>query len=332
MVRRCVGCAAVVLGCGLLACGCGSRKGEGGSAGDAVAARVNGAVITNAQVDRMLGEIVHRFGGRIPAEQMAGVRPTLWKQAREVLVSQQLLLQEADREKIQPDAKEVEAKVKEMKERFPDAGSFQNALASSGISEKQLRDDVGRGVRIESLLEKKAPAGPDASDKEVDAFYREHAEEFTSPERVRASHILIAVAPEDDAQEKARKREKLAGLRKEIKKGGDFAAVAAEHSDCPSKSKGGDLGFFERGRMAKPFEDAAFAMKVGTLSDIVETEFGYHLIKVMEHKDAGKIPLEEVRGQLASYLNQQKKQKAVSEYLQKLRGAAKVEYAEEPKP
>jgi peptidyl-prolyl cis-trans isomerase C len=251
----------------------------------------------------------------------------LRRQALETLISQQLILDEADREKIQPDAKDVDAKMKEIAGRFPDAEAFKKMLAAAGLSEKQLRGDVLRNLKIEALLEKKLPKTEAVSEQEVEAFYRDNPEEFKAPERVRASHILITFKPEDDQKERARKRATLEGLKGKIGKGADFAKLAAENSDCPSKSQGGDLGFFGRGQMVKPFEDAAFAMKVNQVSDIVESEFGYHLIKVTGREEAGVVPLKDVRDKLASFLTRQKKQKAVGEHLQKLRSNAKVEYA-----
>ena len=105
------------------------------------------------------------------------------------------------------------------------------------------------------------------------------------PEQVKASHILVKVDAGADEAKKAEARKKIQEIQQKVKAGGDFEALATENSDCPSKAKGGDLGFFERGQMVKPFEEAAFALKPGEVSGIVETQFGYHIIKVQEKKD-----------------------------------------------
>lgn len=117
----------------------------------------------------------------------------------------------------------------------------------------------------------------------VRAFYDEHPERFKQPERVRARHLLIRVASDASEEDVAKARERAeAGLAR-IRGGEDFAAVASELSEDPgSKDRGGDLGFFTRGQMVPPFEEAAFALQVGEVSDVVETPFGFHIIKVEE--------------------------------------------------
>ncbi|MEJ2744645.1 MAG: peptidyl-prolyl cis-trans isomerase [bacterium] len=201
-----------------------------------------------------------------------------------------------------------------------------------GITEPQLRQNIGQDLKIGALLDKNVPQKEKASDKEIKAFYKDNPEKFKKPERVKASHILIKVNPVDSAEEKEKKRRKIEELRKKIKKGADFAKLARENSECPSKAKGGDLGYFEKGKMVKPFEETAFGMKVGRISDVVETQFGYHLIKVTEHEKAGVTPFEKARDQLEEFLNNQKRQGDINEYLQRLRAAAKIEYAGAPHP
>lgn len=129
-------------------------------------------------------------------------------------------------------------------------------------------------------------------------MYRAETKRFEIPEEVKASHILI-LATEENAEAKAFE------LLAELKGGKDFAELAKARSQDPgSGAKGGDLGFFGRGRMAKAFEEAAFRLKVGELSGLVETQFGYHIIKVTDRKDAGKQPFDEVRSTLLQEVTQ----------------------------
>ncbi len=147
------------------------------------------------------------------------------------------------------------------------------------------------------------------------------------PEKVEASHILIGVDPGTPPEIRTQKRLEAARLRGELEKGADFAQLAQQHSDCPSKAQGGSLGSFERGKMVKPFEDAAFSGKQGEVSEVVETQFGYHLIKPTAHQEAKDIPLEQVREEVSSFLNGQKREETIKEYIEKLRSVAKIEYA-----
>lgn len=299
--------------------------------GDAMAARVNGAVVKGADVDDMLKVILGQYGGRIPAEQMEKIRPILWQQAREALINQQLLIQQADKDRIKVDEGAVDEQMKQIRQRLG-GDDFQKTLASMGMTEAQLRRDLGQKMRIETLLDKKLGKIGEVKDEEVETYYREHPDEFKAPQRVRASHILLKTAPGESPEVLAGKRSRIAKLREEIIKGADFGKLAKENSECPSSAEGGDLGFFERGNMVKPFEDAAFGMKAGEVRDIVETEFGYHLIKVTGREEAQDVPLEKVRDRLTAYLSNREKQKATGDYIKGLRDSAKIEYPAGQKP
>jgi len=140
-----------------------------------------------------------------------------------------------------------------------------------------------------------------------------------------ASHILIKVDSKADASKKAEARKKIEKIQKKVKKGEDFAALAKEFSEGPSGAKGGDLGYFKRGQMVKPFEDVAFALKPVEVSDIVETRFGYHLIKVIDKKPEKVIAFAEVKDKLQQYIKRQKIQGQVNQYIEELKGKAKID-------
>ena len=163
-------------------------------------------------------------------------------------------------------------------------------------------------------------------ESELKSYYDSHKEEFKTPEMVRASHILIKVSPSASAEEKKKAKEKAEDILKKIKSGQDFAKLAAEFSDDPgSKTKGGDLGFFEKGRMVKPFEDAAFSLKPGQVSGIIETQFGYHIIKVTEKKNAGIASFDTAKEQIKQKLLQESIKKKVAEFIDKAMKDAKAE-------
>ncbi|MCK4727485.1 MAG: peptidyl-prolyl cis-trans isomerase [Desulfobacterales bacterium] len=163
------------------------------------------------------------------------------------------------------------------------------------------------------------------SDKEIKTYYDSNPDFFRQSEQVRASHILIKVHPQAEESQKAEARKALEKIQLKLKEGDDFSALAKESSQCPSSAKGGDLSYFKRGQMAKPFEDAAFALKPGEVSDIVETRFGYHLIKVVDKKPKSMIPYQDVKDRLGQYLKQEKARKEVSLYVEKLKQEAKIE-------
>jgi peptidyl-prolyl cis-trans isomerase C len=163
------------------------------------------------------------------------------------------------------------------------------------------------------------------SGTESKAYYDNHPDLFEQPEEVRARHILIKVDPGADESRKVEAREKLEKIQKRLEKGEDFGALAKEFSEGPSSVKGGDLGYFQRGKMVKAFEEAAFSLKAGAVSDIVETEFGYHLIEVIDKKSGMAIAYKDIKDRLEDYIKQEKVQKEVNSYVEKLKEKAKVE-------
>jgi peptidyl-prolyl cis-trans isomerase D len=146
------------------------------------------------------------------------------------------------------------------------------------------------------------------TDTEIAAYYDEHKEDrFTEAEQVRARHILVKLDPGANDEAKAAARKKAEGLLAKVKGGGDFAAVAKASSDDPgSAAKGGDLGLFGRGTMTPAFEAVAFALQPGQVSDLVETPFGFHVIKVEEHKAGGLQPLDAVRAEIVKALQNER--------------------------
>lgn len=173
-------------------------------------------------------------------------------------------------------------------------------LASSPVNQAAMR--LGRDRVLSDLqlahLDKLNKPSDAALEKRAQDIYEAEAKRFEIPEQILTSHILV-LSTEDNAEEKAN------AILAELKAGQDFAELAKAKSQDPgSAPKGGDLGSFARGRMVKEFEDVAFALQPGQMSDVVKTQFGYHIIKVFERKEAGKRPFAEVKEELLKDLNQ----------------------------
>jgi len=164
------------------------------------------------------------------------------------------------------------------------------------------------------------------SEAKVKAFYKDNADQFKTPDMIRVRHILIRVESGANEEEKKKSKVKAEEVLAKLTKGEDFAKLAAEVSDDPgTKSKGGDLDFFPRGTMIPAFEDAAFALKPGELSKAVETEFGYHLIKLEEKKDAFLEPYDKIKEKVKDQALQELRKAAVNEFIEKSLKNAKVE-------
>jgi peptidyl-prolyl cis-trans isomerase C len=182
-----------------------------------------------------------------------------------------------------------------------------------------------------SYLEKEIVGKVQVSDRDAEEYYKKNQAVFTKPEQVRARHILIAVPPGASDADKQAARKKATEILERIKKGEDFAKLASEYSDDPgSKKKGGDLGFLARNATVPEFDQAAFALEPGGVSGIVETSFGFHIIKVEEKKKAETPPFETVKEDAKALALQAAKQETVNRFIEQSFKKAGVEFYAKP--
>ncbi len=180
-------------------------------------------------------------------------------------------------------------------------------------------------------LEKEVVGKIEVSDKDVELYYKMHSEEFGSPEMVRVRHILISAPKTVSDDEKKKARAKAEEILKRIRDGASFEKLAAEMSDdTGSKNKGGDIGFFQKGRMVPEFEKAAFSLKKGELSDVIETSFGYHILKLEDRKEAKIEPFEKVREKVRKKVLDEFKTAKVEEFVNNIMEKAGVKINVEP--
>lgn len=285
-------------------------------------ARVNGEPIPAAEFQKAL----NAFNKSPNAAQ---VPPGKEKEVQQFLLNQmigaELMYQVAKATPVKDQDKKVADAIASLKTRFPSEEEFRKGLQAQGVSEADLKRLISRNVVIENHIEQVIVPKHPVSDAEVKEFYDKNPETFTQPEQARASHILIMVDAKASETERKKAREKIDALLKQVKSGADFAKVAQENSGCPSSKQGGDLGYFGKGQMVKPFEEAAWSLKPGEISGVVETQFGYHIIKLVEKRPASKIPFDDVKARIADSLKRKKVGEAVNAVLEDARKKAKIE-------
>jgi len=190
----------------------------------------------------------------------------------------------------------------------------------------QLRSDARHDIAVQKMIDAEIAQKIPVKPEQLTDFYTKNPDQFKQPERVHASHILIGVPRGADAAAKAQAQAKAEQVLKDVKAGKDFAALAKEHSQDPgSAPNGGDLGFFQQGQMVGPFNDAAFSLAPGAVSDLVETEFGFHIIKVTEKQTARTVPLDEVKPRLEQFLLQRNRQEQTDAFIKGLRSKGTIE-------
>lgn len=286
-----------------------------------VLARVNGEAVTKVDFDRLVKNMELRSSQPIPAER----RDAVYRQVLEELVTYTVLSQETRARKVAVTDDEVESAIKQMRARVGTEEDFKKALDARGMTLDKLKADTRIDISINKMVEAEVATQPPPTDAEVRDFYDKNPDKFKQDEAVRASHILFRVDENADAATKKKAMDEAQSVLKEARSGSDFAELAKKHSADGSAAQGGDLNFFTRGQMVPPFDQAAFAMKPGEISDIVTTQFGYHIIKVTERRPPTTVPFEQVSERIKEFLTQQHKQQKADGFIQSLKQKAKIE-------
>ena len=286
-------------------------------------ATVNDVTITQQNFDfelqQTIGQMAQR-GQMIGEETLPMIRQSVLNR----MIDEELLYQDSQAKGIAVPDQRIADELAGIKSRFPSEAEYQTTLTALNMSEDELKIKIGRGLAIQQLIGT-LTTDIQVTDEEKKAFYDGNPAMFQTPEQVRARHILIKVAPEADEAQKKEALQKIKDLQKKVKGGEDFAALAEANSEGPSSAKGGDLGYFSRGQMVKPFEEVAFALQTGEVSDIVETRFGYHLIKVTERREAGTVPFEDAKDRVGQNIRKDKEGQVVRSHLEGLRAKAQIE-------
>lgn len=284
----------------------------------AVVARVNGQDIPKADFDRILRQMEMQAGQPVPADR----RDEVYRAVLDQVVTYTALVHEARARGITVSDAEAkaagDAKIAELRQQIPDRQAFDKALADRNMTLSRLRSDIRNDLAINRMMEAELAGAPAITDAQVREFYDKNPDEFRG---VRASHILIRPEGFDDASKK-KARATAEDLMKQARGGADFAELARTHSADGSAQQGGDLGFFTRGSMVPAFSDAAFALQPGQVSDVVETQFGFHVIKLAERKD---VPFEEANPGIRNFLTARQRDERQQAFVAQVKGKSKIE-------
>jgi len=292
------------------------------AASDVVVALVNGAKIHQSDLERQVRVIQRNSPGPNPPSE---ADLALRKKALSHLIGNELLYQDSLSLGIKDAVdRKVEALLADFEKEFGSRENFHKQLAQDGMTLERLRRDLKRNLLLQAEVERRIVPKIELTEEEVQAFYQANIDRMKHDELVGARHILIRTPENATEEQKKTALEEISSLRRELAEGKDFAGLAREHSDCPSRERGGDLGYFARGMMVPEFEKAAFSLKEGELSEVIETAYGYHLILVYGRKPAGLFSFEEVRGEMERELKDKRIGEAVNAHIQKLRKTAKI--------
>jgi peptidyl-prolyl cis-trans isomerase C len=296
--------------------------------GDPVIAKGTGVEVKQSDLDEVVLGVesaASAHGETIPPEQMMGIKSQMLNR----LIQIQLLLQKAtDADKAEGKNK-ADIQISNLLDRAGSPEAFDRQLKAVGMTPEELRAKVTQEATATATLTREL--GVTVTEAEATAFYGSNSPDFEQPETVHVRHILLLTMdpttreplPADQA---AAKRKQIDDILKRVKAGEDFAALATQYSEDPgSKDKGGELPPFSHGEMVPQFEAAAFSMATNTVSDVVTTDYGYHIIKLLDRSPAKKVEYATVADKIKDFLSQQKTEKLAPAYLDNLKKSANVE-------
>lgn len=282
---------------------------------------VNGEVIDRSLIEQEAHALGRRFQ-EMPAEQRDAqgldarqFQRTLWEWSQENLIERALLRQEALKDSSPVPAGQVETAIEEFHKQ---RGEKEEPLSPE--DEARLREEVETRLRVERLIEQLTAKVSPPKPKDIADFYRKNREQFKTPERVHAAHIVKHV---NETTDEATARAAIEKAEAELRDGANFEELADRDSDCPGNR--GDLGQFPRGQMVEAFESVVFEMERGQVSPIFRTEFGFHIAKLYQKTPAGYRPLGEVQEEIKAELLRLKRTRAVEAFLDRARAKADVQ-------
>jgi len=315
--------------------------------------KVNGSNITQSQFNEMFDKaasnsMFSQMGIDVKKDKEGFLYLMIKDRVVNELIVKALIDQEIAKRNIKVTKEDTDKELKAIIDKIGSKEKFTEVLKQNGISSAQFKKDLKEEVKMKKLVDSLSKVK--ISDADAKKFYGENLNKFKYPDKVRASHILIAANPEEikekitsdpankglsEADIKAKvdaelavKLEKAKKILAEVKKDpSSFAKVAKENSQDPSSAKqGGDLGFFAKQEMVESFATTAFKMKPNTISDIVKSPYGYHIILVTDRMKSGQEPFEKVKGEVVTYLESQAQVKVLENLIESLKKQAKIEY------
>ncbi len=247
------------------------------------------------------------------------------KKALDKEISNELVRQESRKLKITDIDKKAEEKFLAIRNKYPQDEIFNRYLKIRKLTVEKMKANLRESVYVDEYLLKQKISDPEIPENILRSFYESSPKNYHIDESIKVSHILIKVADNATKKDTKKASKKAVKIRKSILDGNDFAETAIEKSECNSASGGGSLKYIKRGYMPKEFEDAAFALEIDKISEVVKTKYGYHIIKVSEKIPEGQVPYEEARDFIKKYFQMDETKKRLNEHIAKLKEKAEIE-------
>jgi len=284
---------------------------------------VNGSGISLADYERELIQIrkqARQQGHGLNETQLSVLRNAVL----ENLIGRELLFQESLKAGITAPPGDVDSRLAYLETGFPETDAFIGVLSHVGLTPMALERQIRRSMILQRFIDQRIKPRVAIADREVRSFYDRNQQQFVKPESIRASHILIKSVPGASEAERRDALSRIEAIRQRLISGEDFAQLARLYSEGLSGSSGGDLGYFGCGQMTEAFDETAFSLLPGEISDVVETDYGFHLIQITGKLDESTLSFEEMEDAIRQELKRRRIQKDVVLYIEKLEGTADI--------
>lgn len=289
---------------------------------------VNGKWITQTEIDKIVELYRQQMTRMMPQQALQPVPPEVKKNVAMQLIANELVLQEAKKRRIGYDSLKVETTFSGIVKQFPDALTMKNELARMGQTEQTLRGQIKDGLTVDSLMKTLFKKSDTASSLECKNYYDGNKSQFASEKRIKASQILLLVKKDMGADQKKALSDKAQKILAELRGGKDFGACAKKYSQDPNASTGGDIGWFKKGDIKPEFERVAMNLKSNEISDVFETDVGFHIIKKTGEEDLPPKSFDEVKPQIKNMIELKKHNDVVKQFVDSLYSIAKVTFAD----
>lgn len=290
-----------------------------------VVAVVNGSALRMADLNQEIWKLMpenRTFHGKVSAEKTDKIRT----EALQKLVETELQYQDALAKGMKLSDSERKSEMEKISSRFKGKKEFQSSVASAGFDEKSFSLLLERTVLAKRNQVAEVDDKVAVSDIDVRAYYDKNSTRYSKPQEYRASQILIKVDPAASAEERLQQRTRAELILNKLKAGGVFADIAAQESDDLTRIKGGDLGYFHAGMTVQEFDEVIEKMKVGETSGLVESIYGYHIIKLTDKRPPRQIPFDEIKAKIRAELTADEKTRLTARWMSGLKAKSVITY------
>ena len=283
---------------------------------DKIVAIVNDKIITQSEVDKALAPLLAQYETVYAEKEFSQKLAEAKKDIIDRLIENELILAEAKRQGIEVDDQDIEIRIEEIRAKFISREEFEVTLQDQGLTLTDLENNYRTQIMIQRVINREVKSRVVVKPTEIATYYYARLDEFTHPEEIKVSHILIRIENGSEGGQVHRRAKEVLAL---LDEGADFAQVAREHSRGPRANWGGDIGFVSRGQMIEEMDKAIFKLEIGKHSRLIKSDLGYHIVKVEEKRTPYLKDLTLVQSEIEVLLLQQKTEEEFTQWINKLR-------------